>query len=48
VDEARLSANFFKFRDDESKELISNFDTQLVEVVAKDGEKTLQELYLFE
>ena len=37
VDEARLSGNFFQFRDDESKQLISNFDTQLVEVVSQDG-----------
>ena len=48
VDEARLSTNFFKFRDDESKDLISNVDTHLVEVVDEIGEKTLLELYLFE
>lgn len=31
VDEARLSPNFFTYRDDESKRLIHNFDTYLIE-----------------
>ena len=47
VDEARLSRNYFTYREDESKSLITNHDIVLLDIVEKNQEIRKVEYYLF-